>query len=154
MMLNNEQINNYLYCLQSQLLDNKNFISILLSRSWARQAPDEAGVYALKENDQVIYVGETGNLRGRMIDLLDSRNHILRRTIGSTYYSDHPEFKVATASSKFPEAIEQLVNDHICFRLKVSYLAVSLGRKELEELIQATIPTGTGLNKRGRRITR
>lgn len=154
MELNTEQVNSYLLFLQKQLLSPRNFKTITLSRAWASEAPDDAGVYVFKEDERIIYVGETGNLRGRMTDLLDSRNHVVQRTIGSKFYSDHVLFKKASASEKFPDAIEALVNAHICGRLEVSYVAVNLGRKELEEHIQSTIPNEIRLNKRGKRIKR
>jgi hypothetical protein len=154
MTLTADQINAYLRGLQQELLRPESFKSIVLSGSWARQAPNEAGVYVLAENNQIIYVGETGNLRGRMKDLLDSRNHVVRRTIGTAFYADHLAFRKATPSLKFPDEIEALVNDHICGRLRVSYMTVNLGRKELEELIQSTMPDTIRLNKRGKRIKR
>jgi hypothetical protein len=154
MILDDDQISEYLFNLRQQLLEPAKFRSIALTREWANGAPNEAGVYVLKEKENIIYVGETGNLRGRMRDLLDSRNHIVRRTIGATLYSSHAKFQKATASLKFPEVIEALVNNHICGMLRVSYLAVNLGRKELEELIQSSIPEGIRLNKRGKRIKR
>lgn len=154
MKLSAAQVDSYLLSLQRELLVSENFKSITLSRSWANEAPYDAGVYVLKENDTIVYVGETGNLRGRMRDLLDSRNHIVRRTIGVIFYSDHIAFKKATSSEKFPAAIEALINDHICSKLKISYIAVDLGRKELEELIQSVIPDAVRLNKRGKRIKR
>jgi hypothetical protein len=154
MTLDNEQVEKYLSSLSTSLLHASNFREIVMTRDWANGAPNEAGVYVLKEGENIIYVGETGNLRGRMRDLLDSRNHIVRRTIGSALFSNHSSFQKATPSIKFPDVIETLINNHICGQLKVSYIAVSLGRKELEELIQSTIPQGIRLNKRGKRIKR
>jgi excinuclease UvrABC nuclease subunit len=34
-----------------------------MSRKWTGKIPPEAGVYVLKENENIVYVGETGNLR-------------------------------------------------------------------------------------------
>jgi len=122
-----------------------------MTRSWARDIPEEAGVYAMKENDRIVYVGETGNLQGRMFDLLDSRHHTVRRTIGEKFFLETDGFMKATAKRKFPEHIEVMVNDHICTKLSLAYLEVQLGRKELEELIEGHIEVEARLNKRGKR---
>lgn len=96
-------------------------------------------------------MGETGNLKGRMNDLLDSRHHTVRRTIGQKLFSTMEGFQKATTKSKFPEHIESLVNEHICTKLSLAFLEVKLGRKELEELIEPSIGIDIRLNKRGKR---
>lgn len=144
-------IQHYLETLKRQLLHESNWQQIIMTRSWARDIPEEAGVYAMKENDRIVYVGETGNLQGRMFDLLDSRHHTVRRTIGEKFFFETDGFTKATTKKKFPEHIEVLVNDHICTKLSLAYLEVPLGRKELEELIESVIEVETRLNKRGKR---
>lgn len=141
----------YIKDLKDKLLDTKNWKSITMSRTWTSKFPTDAGVYALKENRKVVYVGETGNLRGRMNDLLDSRHHTVRRTIGERYFSKAKGFKKATVKKKFPDKIEKKVNKYICDNLKIACLEVPLGRKELEEFIEAGIPKELRLNKRGKR---
>jgi hypothetical protein len=86
-----------------------------------------------------------------MSDLLDSRHHTVRRTIGERFFSTHDGFIKATTRKKFPDHIEVLVSNHLCNNLMVAVLAVDLGRKELEEMIQASIDAGIRLNKRGKR---
>jgi hypothetical protein len=44
--------------------------------------PAKAGGYILIEGNGIVYVIETGNLCGRMRDLLDSKHYAVRRTIG------------------------------------------------------------------------
>ncbi|RZJ33970.1 MAG: hypothetical protein EOO51_11470 [Flavobacterium sp.] len=141
----------YLHLLKEKLLNPSNFKPILIARSWAKTAPEAAGVYALKENGNIVYVGETGNLQGRMYDLLDSRQHTVRRTIGERLFVNIGGFEKATTRKKFPIHIEELVNDHICVKLSVAYIEVSLGRKELEELIEGEIEKNIKLNKRSKR---
>ena len=147
------EIQQYLTTLQSQLFDKNNWQQIILNRSWTSQIPRKAGVYVFKENDNIVYVGETGNLQGRMNDLLDSRHHQIRRTLGSKLFSTYEGFQKATSMNKFPPNIEVLLNNHIATNLSVAYLEVSLGRKELEELIQQDIHIDIRLNKRGKRIS-
>ncbi|WP_415582780.1 GIY-YIG nuclease family protein [Flavobacterium longum] len=144
-------IEQYLENLKSQLFQPNNWQQIVMTRRWAESIPEEAGVYVMKENDKIVYVGETGNLQGRMYDLLDSRHHTVRRTIGEKLFSNEEGFTKATTRKKFPEHIEELVNNHICTNLYLAYLEVQLGRKELEEFIESDIEVETRLNKRGKR---
>jgi len=141
----------YIKGLRDKLVDSKNWKSITISRVWTNKFPSDAGVYAFKEKGKIVYVGETGNLRGRMNDLLDSRHHTIRRTIGERLFSKIKGFKKATNKAKFPNHIEKRVNKHICNNLKIAHLPVPLGRKELEEFIESEIPKELRLNKRGKR---
>lgn len=141
----------YLEQLKSELLQQENFEEIKMTREWANKIPSKAGVYVLKDAEKIVYVGETGNLRGRMKDLLDSRHHTVRRTLGVTFYSNTEGFVMATTKLKFPDQVEHLVDEHLCRKLKLAYLEVSLGRKELEELIEESIDKTVRLNKRGKR---
>lgn len=145
------EINKYLKSLRSKLIRVSNHRKIFMTREWTRLAPTEAGVYVIIENKKIIYVGESGNLQGRMTDLLDSRHHTVRRTIGKKHYFNVKGFKSATSKKKFPPHIEDLVNDHICKRCYMSYLEVPIGRKELEEFIQNEIEAENGLNIRSKR---
>lgn len=144
-------INKYLEAQRNKLLQESSWQQIILTRQWAKQAPNEAGVYVIKEGDNLIYVGETGNLRGRMGDLLDSRNHCVRRTLGERLFNARNGFYKATASLKFPPDIETLLNTHISNNLYIAYLTVPLGRKELEEFIDKELDIRFKLNKRGKR---
>lgn len=141
----------YLKELSEKFLDPDNFSQVILTRQWANTIPSQAGVYAFKENEKVVYVGETGNLRGRIKDLLDSRHHTLRRSIGVMHYHHVEGFAKATNKIKFPDHIELLINDHICKKLQFAYMVVSLGRKELEEMIEGLTEKESLLNKRGKR---
>lgn len=150
--MNKIEIDQYLEALREQLLDDNNWKQIVLTRKWARLAPDKAGVYALKRGEQLLYVGETGNLHGRMLDLLDSRQHSVRRTLGARLYGDQEGFVKATPSRKFPPQFEQLLNEYITSNLMVAYVVVPLGRKELEELVDKSMGDSEHrLNKRSKR---
>ena len=147
----NRNVIEYLSNLEHQLLQKDNWKEISLTRKWTSTIPSKPGVYALKEGDELIYIGETGNLKGRMTDLLDSRHHTVRRTIGKKLFMSHDGFEPATPKIKFPDKFENLVNKHICENLKLAYLPVDLGRKELEEHIEENINIKTKLNRRGKR---
>jgi hypothetical protein len=70
-----------------------------------------------------------------MADLLNTQNHVIRRTIGNKKYKDHLGFEKATSHKKFIPDIEAKLNKWIESKLEVSVLEVSLGRKEFEEFL-------------------
>ena len=107
-----------------------------MTRSWASNFASAPGVYIFRDKKEIIYVGETGNLRGRMKDMIDTRNHVLRRNIGNKLYRKITGFTQATARNKFIDVIEDTLNIHIKKNLTLCCMTVELGRKELEEKIQ------------------
>jgi hypothetical protein len=124
----------YLEMLFRKLISSKS-IGMEFSSSWLLNFPNKAGVYIIKDEKTIIYVGETGNLKGRMRDLFDSRNHTFRRNIGKFLFSDNAKFIPASSRLRFPEEIESLINDYMIRNLKILFIEIDLGRKELEEYI-------------------
>lgn len=133
----------YLQLMFEDLLNNSVGHKIELKRAWASDFPAFPGVYIFKDNSKIIYVGETVNLRGRMKDMIDTRNHVLRRNIGNELYRGVEGFEPATARKKFNEVIEDMLNKHITRNLTVSWIKVELGRKELEERFKVNLSLNT-----------
>lgn len=147
-----QEIKKYLQELEQKLLSDKNRQSIELTREWTKQFPTEAGVYLIRENGQISYVGETGSIRARMADLLNTQNHVIRRTIGNVKYKNHPGFEKATSHKKYIPEIETKLNKWIKSKLEISILAVELGRKELEEFLYEKYKPK--YNNKGKRTTK
>ena len=141
----------YLQTLYDKILDDEKFVKLDLTKEWANKFPNKPGVYVLKEMNDTVYVGESGNLKKRINDLLDSRHHSVRRTLGLFQFNNSPGFIMATIRNKFPDEFEKLLNNYIESNFKISFLEIDLGRKELEEKIEASIKTNRKLNKRGKR---
>lgn len=141
----------YLSDLKAKFLQEEIWKSIPLTSEWANGLPDKAGVYAFKEDNGIVYVGETGNIRERMKDMLDTRHHTLRRSIGAKYFAGHALYQPATSKKKYAAEIEELISRHMIINLTFAYLEVELGRKELEEAIEEDINEHLKLNKRGKR---
>lgn len=110
-----EEITQYLDELENKLLNQSEKIAIELNTSWVNQFPNGAAVYIFREDNIIVYIGETGNLKGKMTELASNQN---------------PE-----------DSINGLLNNVITKHLKLSYLLVDLGRKELEERILKKIST-------------
>ncbi|MBD1425665.1 GIY-YIG nuclease family protein [Sphingobacterium arenae] len=144
------QIEEYLIRLEYELLNNSDNQKIELSRNWANSFPSETAVYIFREDGEICYVGETGSLRGRMTDILNTKNHTLRRNIGNHYFSEFPTYEKPSSKKGFCQEIENLLNQKITTHLTVSYILVDLGRKELEErLYDKFFPKYSIKGKRG-----
>ncbi len=127
------QIEEYLVKLENDLLNNSEKKKIELSRNWANTFPNEAAVYLFRENGEICYVGETGSIKGRMNDILNTKNHTLRRNLGTHHFSELPTYEKASSKKSFCDEIEILLNEKIVTNLTISYILIDLGRKELEE---------------------
>ena len=127
------EIENYLEKIENILLFESERHTIFLNRSWANSFPNESAVYLFRENDEICYVGETGSLKGRMNDILNTKNHTIRRNFGNTHFYEFENYEKPSSSKGFCEEIEILLNEKIETDLTLSYIVLSLGRKELEE---------------------
>ena len=150
-IISDNLIEKYFKQVKSHLLNKRNRIPLQLSRQWCKSFPKDAGVYCFFIDDNLGYVGETGSLRKRLADLLDSRNHTLRRTVGEKYFSKVKGYAKASSSIKFPVHVELLVEKWMAEHLKVSLFPVKIGRKEFEEWLQHIHPEIEFLNKRKKR---
>jgi len=143
-----EKIDKYLSRLERELIDGE-WKLFEFSKEWLMTFDTGAGVYMIKEEGEICYVGETGSLRKRMKDLLDTRNHSLRRTIGNRRFSDKKGYEVGTASKKFPVKFEEELNRIFEDNFEVSAIQVKIGRKELEErLVEKFKPVYNSREKR------
>lgn len=144
------EIEEYLLKLEHALLIESERKTIELTRDWANSFPDQSAVYLFREEGEVCYVGESGNIRGRMNDILNTKNHTVRRNLGNHHYSEHPNYEKATSKKSFVDEIELMLNDRIQKHLTLSYIVVDLGRKELEERLYAKLKPKYNLKgKRG-----
>ena len=131
------QVEEFLVKLENQLLNNSEQKKIELSRNWANSFPNDAAVYLFRENGEICYVGETGSIKGRMNDILNTKNHTLRRNLGNHYFAELPNYEKPSSRKSFCDEIEISLNEKIITDLTVSYILVELGRKELEERLYA-----------------
>lgn len=124
---------------------------IILNRKWIKQFDKLKGVYIIFENDELKYVGETGNLAGRMADLLNTKNHTIRRSIGERNFSKVKGYQKASAKQSYIPAIEKKLNKYIESKLSVSCMPLDIGRKEFEEWVIERYPNNSFYNKRKKR---
>ncbi len=111
--------------------------------------PAYAGVYAVFDSNNLVYVGETGSIQGRMNDLRHTQHHTLRRNVGASNFVDVPGYEKASSHKKYTPHIEELVEGFLR-RLEVKALEISFGRKEIEEhLVGKCRPIYNSKGKRG-----
>jgi hypothetical protein len=135
-MITEQFVNDIIGHYSKELMDNAKRHPIALTRAWASTFPHVAGIYAIFLENEIVYIGETGMISARLRDLLDSRNHTLRRNMGKSFFSDKEGYQNASTSKKFPPHIETMVND-ILEKMTVAVLPVALGRAETEEYLVA-----------------
>ena len=116
-------------------LKKTNRHKISLKRKWTSIFPSCAGIYIVFEKGKLVYVGETGNLKDRMKDLGRTVNHTLRRAVGNEKFCYIKGWEKATSKRRFNDKIEKLITGYFRKNMEVSFLAIPLGRKELEEWI-------------------
>jgi GIY-YIG catalytic domain len=120
-----------------------------LRRSELTDVPAAPGIYAIYENEDLIYVGESGSLKERIGDLFRTKNHSFRRSLGAERFSHLPGFVRATTRQGFVAEIEAELTKLCEDCLSILIVPVNFGRKEIEEKF---VDAGGKLrNKRGRR---
>ena len=138
----------YYRAISKELLKKENRKKVILTREWTKQFDKLRGVYFIFEKDELKYVGETGSLNGRMANLLNTKNHTLRRSIGERMFSNEKRYQKASSNQSYIPAIEKKLNDYIEGNLSVSCLPLEIGRKEFEEWVIASNPNTNFYNKR------
>lgn len=126
----------YLKQLEDQLLAADR-IPMHFKRDWSDHFDKKAGVYAVFDKNKLVYVGETGNLKGRMKDIRRTVNHSFRRSLGKHLFENDEGFEPASSTKKFKDQFEFNLNEHCETNISVAALPIDLGRKELEEDLTA-----------------
>ncbi len=97
--------------------------TLLGDAKWKDNVPSVGGVYVIwpKRSNKAIYVGKTCHLKHRFADLGRTVNHSFRRKMAK-------ELNLLNAS-------ELTLTKELSKRFSISFIAVELGRKELEEYL-------------------
>ena len=115
--------------------------SMFGSGDWAADVPATPGVYALWDisSSAMVYVGETASLLHRMQDIGRSVNHTCRRKLAKRH--------------RLANATEDVLSKEIGLRYVMSFIAVPIGRLELEEYLSLR-HAKTLINSPGKRLLR
>ncbi|MEQ6390820.1 GIY-YIG nuclease family protein [Bacillaceae bacterium S4-13-58] len=118
--------------------------------NWYNEAPSLSGVYLIWHDKTLVYVGETSNIKKRMRDIQDTRNHTLRRKVGRMHFSNEQGFLSPISSKKFTPEIEDKITHYMKKNFKITYIPLMIGRKEIEEYFLHLNPLYNTPSKRRR----
>ena len=101
---------------------------------WRKEfVPDFPGVYALYEKVnnvfELLYIGESGNMRARMSDVCSTINHTFRRQLAIK------RFNIEKIEKKYSVEVEQQLNKFFDENLYASFIKVNFGRAEIESYL-------------------
>lgn len=141
-------IEEYLIGLEKNLLNVNIKKPIVFSKEWVNTFPDSAGVYILRRDDKICYVGEASSLRSRMYKL--TTKHVVRWKIAKNdFWEKHGKFD----SKNIPEEVKFAILELLSKDFELSFIEVPFGRKELEQRIidkYSPIYNTIGKKKKGR----
>jgi hypothetical protein len=97
--------------------------------NWNKQFPKSPGIYAIFENSELIYIGQTSELRSRMSDIRRTYNHTFRKKLGLL------KFKGKIINNKFSDEIEEKVTNYMVENLSFTHYVIPFGRIEIETFL-------------------
>lgn len=125
-------------------------IKFSFDRNWSSNFPSKAGIYVIFDEDKLVYIGETANLKERMKEVKRTYNHSFRRKLGRFIIEG-----AKISKGKFEETLEIKLNDYYLDRIHFVYKELNFGRLEVEShLIHRNHANGllNSLGKRNRLI--
>jgi hypothetical protein len=120
-----EEKNQYLKGETNKLLKSKRY-KLTLSPDGLQALPSEPGCYILYREDDIVYVGESGNLH-RYLMRLRNYPHPARKRIAHLFMKQNLDEK------------DKRITDFIEKNIEVAVLLIDPGRKELKKWILAEI---------------
>ncbi len=102
------------------------------SKEWLENIPAKNGIYGVWSGKELKYVGETSDIRDRMKDLgRNVHNHTLAVKLANKYFKG----KKWSQKKTLPKRLVSKLHEKIKGDFKISFLPLSMGRKEIEEYI-------------------
>ncbi|WP_298247334.1 GIY-YIG nuclease family protein [uncultured Christiangramia sp.] len=145
MNFSNKEIAVFVDNFEKDLFSSKR-IEFNFDKKWSSNFPSEAGIYAIYDQDNLVYVGETANLKERMKEVKRTYNHSFRKKLGKFLVEGSKIVK-----GKFGEKLELRLNDYYLERINFRYKEINFGRLEVESyLIHRHCDNGL-LNSPGKR---
>jgi len=100
-------------------------------KDWRNEnIPNEPGIYAFfNEKDEVMYIGESGNINARMDEVNRTVNHSFRKQLGAKMFGG------IKSSKKFDSNVEEKLDEYFSKNVYLSFLLVNFGRLEIETFL-------------------
>ncbi len=119
---------------EAHLFTAANRRPIDLTLGWKNSFTEEAGVYVIFDKAKPVYIGEGKNLRKRLNNLRQTRQHVLNWHLGRDLFSERPDYNRANSRTKHCDAIEHELKQAMR-KLKVCVMPVPAGRKIVEDYL-------------------
>lgn len=117
---------------ENRLFDRNNRIKFERTSKWRnKHLTNKEVIYALFKDEQLIYIGETGDLKKRMSDITRTANHTLRKKIGGKVFNVFLE----KDKGKFNDYVEEKIDKYFDEKLYLSFVEVNFGRLEIETFL-------------------
>lgn len=124
--LTNSDLSTLVDQVEARLFQGKRIPFKNLGKKWYDQFPSSAGIYAAYRNGELIYIGESANIRKRMAEVHRTYNHPLRKKLGRELFS------ARVIQNKFEDAIELKLDALFEAEISFSCLKIPIGRLEIE----------------------
>jgi len=128
--LEDEILNEVFYKAEIELLNSKK-LKFKKSKEWRDDnIPNEAGIYAIFNNkNEILYIGESGNINARMDEINRTVNHSFRKQLGAEMFDG------IKSKKKFNDSIEEELDKYFKNNIYLSFLPVNFGRLEIETFL-------------------
>jgi predicted GIY-YIG superfamily endonuclease len=145
MNLPKEEIDRIIVDCDNELKSNTK-IKFTFEKKWSDNFPKKAGVYAVFYKNELFYIGQTANLKERMMEVKRTYNHTFRKKLGKFLYP-----AALVSSGKFEKFIEEELDNHYKTNLEFTFKVVNFGRLEIEAmLMQCNDGLLNSIGKRGK----
>lgn len=129
MNFTDEEILDFVIQFESELF-SKERISFNRNKSWTRNNfPDGPGIYAIFDKRDLIYIGESANIRLRMQEIKRTYNHSIKKILNKKY------FKQSLIGNKYCDDTEAKIDHHLLEHITFSALPLNFGRLEMESYL-------------------
>ena len=144
-MISSQQIQDIIDEVESTLFTMSK-VKFDFDHKWSSNFPSKAGIYAIFDKEELIYIGETANLKERMKEVKRTYNHSFRRKLGR-----HLNKGARIKNGKFDDGIELGLNNYFQSQISFSFKELNFGRLEVESYLIHRYHQNGLLNSIGKR---
>lgn len=131
-----------------KILLNTDKIAFNFDKKWSSNFPNKPGIYAIFDQGELVYIGETADLKERMKDVKRTYNHSFRKKLGRHLYD------AQIVKNKYSDQVEADLNEYFELNLTFTFRVLIFGRLEVETCLinrnKKTLLNSIG--KRGNKI--
>lgn len=127
------EIEEYLIDLENILINRVEEHKVCFSKKLLQSFPNKPAVYIFREDNEICYIGETYSLRACMFYFLYRKNHTFIKNVVDAYSSNCDNYIESNSKQSFSIYKDELLKKIFKSDFTLSYIEVSLGRKELED---------------------